>query len=236
MRLILFMYTAGAICFYDSKTPDYSRIHDTRPRLTLSLTGFHPGSRAYVRYWEGTRAYAYPSDYALYIDAAGKLLSEIVLTQGVASADVLIYVDQSGNGILDAADFGTWQTALPIDTNSPYTYLNIAYSPGTLSAYNTTAALPSAGQKICMYNPAIKPAWNTALLSAIPKYPEMTNATLTMKDWFPVSIVTTGGITQKAPLISALGIGAYNETCVLDANGNGIYDSGDTVGSTIAVP
>ena len=236
MKFILYIYMASSICFFDSKTPDPSRFHDTSPRLTLSLNGFYPGAKVFIRFWEGNSAYAYPSDYALYVDAAGKLLTEIVLSQGAVSADALIYVDQSANGTLDAGDFGTYQAAISIDANAPFTYLDIPYAAGTLTAYNTLASIPSTGQKICMYMPGAKPAWNTALLSAIPKYPKMLNTSLTLLDWFPVSIISTTGIIQNVPVMTALGIGSFSEICVDDANSNGTYDSGETISSSVAVP
>ncbi|MDH4262432.1 MAG: hypothetical protein OEV78_05230 [Spirochaetia bacterium] len=233
--MLCFVFLVNTNCNSD-RVPNPSKLNDTRPRIVLSLSGFNPGSKTYIRFWEGNNAFTYPSNYALYIDASGRLLGEIVLSQNTTSADVLIYVDQSGNGILDVGDFGTYQS-IRVNTSDIYTNFNVPYQAATLTAFSSATPLPSAGQqKICIYMPTAKPAWSSALISSMPQYPfDLKDSTLVLSDWFPVSIVTSGGITQTFPKIAALGANAYNETCVLDANLNGKYDTGETL-STTPVP
>jgi len=235
IMLVFYLLLTMISCNSDLFPPDPSKYNDTRPRLVITFTGFNPGSRVYLRHWEGSRAYTYSSSYALSIDGSGRLLTEIVLSSKMASADVLAYVDQSGNNVLDAADFGTYQTSISINTAGIYTYLKIPYQASTLTAFNSATPLPVSGQKICIYMPTSKPAWTSSLVSSMPEYPDMNGTTLSLSDWFPVSIVGTTGITQNFPAISALGAGAYNETCVLDANSNGRFDSGETL-STLPAP
>jgi hypothetical protein len=226
---LLILLISGA-CNSDTSPPDPSAYNDTRPRLVVSLTGFNPGSRVYLRHWEANTAFTYPSGYALYVDVSGHLLTEIVLSLNTTLADVLIYVDQSANGILDAADFGIYTSGIVINTSSIYTYVNVPYQAATLTAYSSTTGLPTLGQqKICIYMPAAKPSWSSSSAASMPEYPDMHGAIPNLSDWFPVSVVTSTGIAQTFPRITALGALAYNETCVLDANSNGKYDSGETV-------
>ena len=238
MKALLCLYFQVAICYYNNIPPDPSAINDTRPRLVLNLNGFNPGSRVYLRFWESNIAFSYPANYQLYIDASGRLQTEVVLSKNTTSADVLIYVDQTADGKLDTADFGTYQNGIVITTPSYsenlYTYLLVNYRGSTLSEYTSTAALPVTGQAVCVYMPSDKPSWDSSLVTSMPAFPVMTDAALTLSDWFPVSVLSTTGVTQRVPLITNLGTGGYNETCVYDTNSSGNYDSGEAVITTLA--
>jgi len=237
LRLVLRAFVLPALyvflfssCLFDNTPPDPSKYNDTRPRLVLSLTGFTPGARVYLRHWESANAFTYPADYALYTDASGRLLTEIVLSYGVTSADVLVHVDQSANGALDAADFGAWVAGIAVNTTGVYTNVAIPYQAATLTTYTTATPLPVSGQKICIYMPAAKPPWSGSLARSMPQYPfHLKNSTLGLEDWFPVSVVSTAAVTRTFPAITALGAGGYSETCVGDSNSNGKYDEGETV-------
>jgi hypothetical protein len=214
MKLFIFLYFPFAICFFDAFPPDPSELYDIRPKLTLNLSGFAPQARAYVRYWDGSQAYAFPSSYALYIDAGGRLQTQLSLSPESLTADVLVYVDENKNDTFDDLDFGFYQAGIVIDSENIYTTLDITWQTGTLTTYVTTATFPISGQKICVYMPPGISAYETGLNEFLPDYPDFDDVALTASDWFPVSILSTTSVAQNVPLLASWMTPSINETCI----------------------
>lgn len=221
------------LCYYDNTPPLDSELNDIRPRLVIKLSGFAAGVTVRVRYWSDSQPRALPASYPLKTDIGGGGHISLAANVGAAEISYMLFVDQNNNSAWDIGDFGIVQSGLLLD--GEYTYANVAYSAATLASYSTLSAAPAPGQgvKVCMYSPIGLPPWISGHAQLLPEYPDFGEATLTLDDWLVTSkIDSSGGVPAYLPP------GNYYETCVSDANSDGVWSSGEAVSaaSPVTVP
>jgi len=217
--------TLSVSCYYDNTPPTLSELNDSYPELRLSLSGFTPGAGLKLRIYTPKTRYTYPSEYTLYVNGNGGYAGVFYLPRGTTGFSFLLFIDTNNDGVVQAGEFFDYRLAT-IGTQSGFVEVAIPGSSApVLTVYNSVAPLPASGQKVCIYDPVTESNWSSSVAANLPPFPQFDRPVTYLSDWFPVSVLLPGGISQNTALAS----GSWNEVCVGDLNSNNLFDAGETV-------
>lgn len=100
--IYFYIFILLSYCHYDPYPPSVEELNTKDKVLRIYLTGFTPRRKVVIQYSDAAGTYTVQD--ALYISDAGSFHASIYLDSSSSVYDIVLKVDQSGDGTIGAGD------------------------------------------------------------------------------------------------------------------------------------